>query len=128
VTTFVMPEVSVGSITEYRFNYDFSNRWLVATRWDLTPFGPWRGEFQTNYDLLVTPEAGHLLKSAAVATKFQRFPIVGKVGRILRGPSAVTSRSRMWATMPPGNAIFRKQRPHRRNGLSGIDTPIAFAR
>jgi hypothetical protein len=34
--TFTMPEVCVGGIIEYRFNYDFSNKWVVETNWELS--------------------------------------------------------------------------------------------
>jgi hypothetical protein len=34
--TFTMPEVCVGCIIEYRFNYDFSNKWVVETNWELS--------------------------------------------------------------------------------------------
>ena len=34
--TFTMPDVCVGGIIEYRFNYDFSNKWVVETNWELS--------------------------------------------------------------------------------------------
>jgi hypothetical protein len=36
VKTFSMPDVTVGSIVEYRFNYDFHDRYIFNSRWILS--------------------------------------------------------------------------------------------
>jgi len=36
VKTFSMPDVTVGSIVEYRFNYDFNDRYIFNSRWILS--------------------------------------------------------------------------------------------
>jgi len=36
VKTFTMPDVTVGSIVEYKFNYDFKDRYIFSSRWILS--------------------------------------------------------------------------------------------